>query len=107
MVVAQTLSGQNQTLRMPLLDLNHLLPTQLAGTFRARVHALFDLYGMQGLRDSKVLIFTYSIYIVMPACHLGVELGLESGASLTVTEKGRQVRFVLSLDQSALTEKDE
>lgn len=32
MVVAQTPAGENHTLRMPLLDLNHLLPAQLAGT---------------------------------------------------------------------------
>ena len=34
MVVAQTAAGDNKTLRMPLFDLKHLLPEQLASMLR-------------------------------------------------------------------------
>ena len=54
-----------------------------------------------------MVIHNYTLYIYSCLSIARADLGLESGSSVTVTEKGRQVRFVLSLNHTAGTPKDE
>ena len=69
-----------------------------------------DLRSAEAARRSAVTVtlsgYTQYGYIVRLSIAYA-DLGLESGSSVTVTEKGRQVRFVLSLDHTAGTPKDE